>query len=269
MPGSQEIDISYTLDITNPYIPESEIEAYKKFRSQVETELNIELTDYSDATTGASTLLPISISIIAILGLIFILRRLYRWDPVAKQTGYAYDQIGGLLILPLIGLCITPIWVLITFFSAGFFSAESWSGYFILGHPNGTYLIILVLAELIYNIALIGYSIILIILFFKRRTSTPRLMVIFYIVVAFFTYTDYVAVQWILDSYSVLTEQAETKPGDLIRPLIGVFLWAPYFYYSERAAGTFSVRLLADETEEEELPDETEEEDLLSSAPSE
>jgi hypothetical protein len=139
--------------------------------------------------------------------------------------------IGGWLIVVLIGLIITT--VRLSYFSLTeilplFSTIDS------LGDPTLT---VLLTIEFIANIFFSTAALILIILMFVKHRLFPKLMIGFYVINLVFIITDL-----LLASSSEIIQQNGVDPSsykELIRTIVGAFVWIPYFLVSKRVKNTF------------------------------
>jgi len=135
--------------------------------------------------------------------------------------------IGGWLILPAIGLAVSP------FRSAhGIFidSKVLFSGQFqtVLATRSGFAEVLMF--ELINNSALLIAAAILNILLYRKKKVFPTLMVIFLVGNAILMLADHLM---------VIHLALQTDSGDLIRSIAGCAIWIPYFFLSRRVKLTF------------------------------
>jgi hypothetical protein len=155
-------------------------------------------------------------------------------QPVVGPVG-----IGGWMILPVIGLILTPFMVGYTLWSnfLPVLEPETWAylttpdseGYHALWTP-------LILYELIGN-AVIGISaIVLLILMFKHHPALPACMVIYYVAALVFVVVDEIASTYI-PAIGAQTDAASYR--ELGRSVRDVAIWVPYFLKSKRVKNTF------------------------------
>jgi len=141
--------------------------------------------------------------------------------------------IGGWLILPLIGLVLTPIK------GVGFLAQHAGMSF---AHLNGAQ-IALVYAELIGNfVLLIVLPIMMLVLLFKKRRTFPGLFVKWAFAGLAFTLLDLIfGYAFFKDAY----EASDTEFMDaatwreVARSIFAVVVWVPYMLNSRRVANTF------------------------------
>lgn len=149
----------------------------------------------------------------------------------AEPTG-----IGGWLVLPLIGLMLSPFiigWG--THQLIEVVRAPSWTSLTTPGNPAYHPLYgMLIPTEIAVNAALGIFSIVLIVLFFKRHPRVPALMIAFYLVNLAVVAGDTYAAAF-LPGFQF--DQAALR--DLARAVIAAVIWVPYFMISKRVRNTF------------------------------
>ncbi len=168
------------------------------------------------------------------------LRRLFFYDPRSRDYSIAYESIGGWLILPAIGIFLSPVWSLVNLFSNGYFNYLNWQ---ILTNPShASYnpsLGVLVLIEYIYHIGILCFSILLIVLLYNRRTSFPFLVCCLYGVNVLVLVVEAV---W-LRQLDLPTGFEGEDALSSYRAIMSAMIWIPFFIYSDRVKGTFRERL--------------------------
>lgn len=151
----------------------------------------------------------------------------------------AIQGIGGWLILPLIGLVLTPLRNLVDLpelFPT--FEADTWRALTTAGfesyHPLWGPTIVF---ELVFILFLIIFPIYVLWRVIQKSSKAPKLFIILLVVTFVAQIIDTIAI-------SVLAQQfSEIDAGDnfreLTRSFFGVLIWVPYFLKSERVKNTF------------------------------
>ena len=150
----------------------------------------------------------------------------------------AQSGIGGWLILVAIGLFLTPIRIGAEIVQ-GVRSLQpvAWRVVTTPGSPAYHPLFgPLIVGELVANVVLLAWALVLLYLFFTKRRAFPRAMIAFLIV--------RVAIQMgdIFVATSIPVAAASIGPrvyGSLAGNLLVVSVWVPYFLKSRRVAATF------------------------------
>lgn len=126
--------------------------------------------------------------------------------------------IGGWLILPAIGLVLTPLVNLGVIFALDIPALN-------VGRYQN-----LISFEIIMNLVIGAAAVCLCILFFKKKAILPRCMV-YYLVGNFLLN--------LLDYFLAQGEGLSPDPSDLGRSIIAAAIWIPYFLNSRRVKATF------------------------------
>ena len=184
-----------------------------------------------------------SISIVAwlmiLIGLMisfFMVRWLYyKYDPIPENSSPGL-AIGGWLILPAIGLIVSPLRILIesvTSLTDGSYSASTFS--FLWNDTSLEYsqeLLGLICVELLVNVLLFSGTIVIAILFFKKRSSVPKLMVAYFGITFLVLFIDSLLADMFVEESMFVAE-------DIFKSLIAACIWIPYFIVSKRVKNTF------------------------------
>ena len=166
----------------------------------------------------------------------------YRYDPsYVPNHPVDSDLVGirGWLILPGIGLTLTPLRVLFEQRDLLYvFSAQRWS--YILGAEGASpFLGLMIVTELIFNIGLIVMGIVLTMLFFQKRHTLPRLYILYSVAASVFLVSDLILAPLVLGDRG---QPAYKEITDTIRSVISLMLWVWYFSVSKRVRATFTRR---------------------------
>jgi Protein of unknown function (DUF2569) len=155
-----------------------------------------------------------------------------------NQDQSAPSGIGGWLILIAIGLCLTPIRIGAEIVQ-GVRSLQplAWRAVTTPGSPAYHPLFgPLIIGEMVANVALLAWSLVLLYLFFTKRRAFPRAMIAFLIVRVVIQVAD------IFVASSIPVAAGSIGPrvyGSLAGNLLVVLVWVPYFLKSRRVAATF------------------------------
>tara|TARA_R110002050_G_scaffold204522_1_gene340011 strand:- start:8941 stop:11475 length:2535 start_codon:yes stop_codon:yes gene_type:complete len=231
----RSLSVEHKYELTKEVIEGNELAEFQKKHEEIQNQLTYYLT-YNQNLEGFK-LSWISIFLIVlsfIIGVYFAIRIYTNYNP--KPHPNASDlKINGWLVLPAIGLTLTPFRLLYDLFSENsYYNDNSWIGLQESGETSSLYSFVFGF-ELVYNYLFLIFSILLVILFYQRKTSIPRLMTIFY--ASNFTFL-------VLDSaiyelfFKPSTENIEAY-GDIFKALIGAAIWIPYFNISQRVKDTF------------------------------
>lgn len=152
--------------------------------------------------------------------------------------------IGGWMILPLIGLFLTPLLsarallVDITpMFDSGVWSAltvPGGSAYHPAWEPIGY-------VSLGANVLLVAGSITLVYFMFRKLAIFPKGMVVFYLFIFTISVAEFLVMQFVMaDAFpGMMNEVLGELTQGLARSLFGIVIWIPYFMTSQRVKNTF------------------------------
>lgn len=166
--------------------------------------------------------------------------RLYYYNPapaLEEPEGWA---IGGWLFLIAFGLSLSPFRILFdVFWTNDSFNLTVWDN---ISNPKSSgynpALTIVFVFELFVNAFMIAYAILLNVLFYKRRTSLPRLIIYMYVGSLAFSIISELYCIAIVDDFQPFEDLKQ-----YLSLCMGVFVFVPYFHYSNRVKHTFSERL--------------------------
>ncbi|WP_423130132.1 DUF3857 domain-containing protein [Gaoshiqia sp. Z1-71] len=166
------------------------------------------------------------------LGAIMGLKMLYPLDLGTAPVLQKPLPFAGWLIIPVIGLYLTPVLVTYQLFQINFFNAQVWENS--LAQQSGSMLASApaYFFELLFNLTLIIFAVFLLILMNQKRSSFPVLYIAFRLF----------ALAGILLDETVIAEKFGLSPdySTLGREIIYAAIWIPYFYLSERVKDTFT-----------------------------
>jgi hypothetical protein len=147
--------------------------------------------------------------------------------------------IGGWLVLPAIGLTISPFFQLFGLLTDVLpaFEKPTWEALTIPGgelyHPSTAALLSF---EVAANICLIVFSVYLIYLFWNKSRQTPDLMVMWIAATALVIAIDTL---WSMQIPFIADNMDPSFFKDMIRSLVAAAIWIPYFMFSKRVKNTF------------------------------
>ncbi len=236
--ASKSVVLSYQYSTLRDHVPVAEAADYFKKLKEIQNDLGYEFTRPLNGTPASSPVNPtmVVLAIVFLLGGAFAGYKLYQFDPGLAETPRYYQDIGGWLVLVLIGLYVTPIALTVTLISNQFFQIDVWTR--LTDAASDIYnpvQAVLLIFELAGNIGFLVFSILLLILFHQRRTSLPRLMVYFYGANFLFLFFD--------SAFTAMYKLGEPDGQGIFRSLIGAAIWIPYFLKSERVKRTFTQNL--------------------------
>ncbi len=233
-----KITVKHKYSLLQSSIPGDSIETFLKEIDEVNAELHYYVTYNPDRAkfkvSWISILLVLLSASLTTLLSVFLYKH-YNPKPQEPDTN---KPIGGWMILPLIGLCLTPPILIFQIFSQDFFNHNIWVGVYSAETSLPLSYLFILGGELVYNVFQFTFSIFLVVLFFKKRTSLPNLISIFYIIVLVITVSDFLALKFLLSDLYSQTDPSESFKL-ILRALVAVVVWVPYFQISERVKETF------------------------------
>ncbi len=239
--AGQKITLSYSYKALKLYVESDDLTSYRDQMRSLLDDVYYQLS-YNSALLGAKALnlkYVIGFTIFWLLVCVFLTKIIYQWDPDPLSSSIkSHYKIGGWLILPLIGLFITVMTVSSTLITE-FFNYDLWKLLSLDYSSSNFGLSLLVMAELVFNISLLVYSVLLIVLFLQNRSSVPFLMVSFYLGIFLFMALD----AFFANALSIgNTDTFLEKYSDLFRSLVSALIWIPYFLISERVKSVFRAK---------------------------
>ena len=242
--GEREVVIDYTFSSTLRSVEASEARDLQDLQDRIGEGLAYEFSqviDGDDAGTGDAWGKWIFLAFSAGVSL-FGAMRLHRWDPLPHPDalGKQPQAIGSFLILPAIGIALSPLRLLWDMFSddGAFFHAGDLTDHVATEHP--------VLVDLymhgsqFFGFVQLAFTVVVAVLFFQRRTSVPLLMKVLYAGTLVWLCVDF----WVyeaLDFEAIVGEPYGAK--EITRAFIAAAIWVPVFHLSERVRHTFTRQL--------------------------
>lgn len=205
---------------------------------QIFTQINYQLTHY-DTSSGADGLswIAVIISILTLALGAFLFWKVYvHYNPKPHETCQQMS-IGGWLVLPAIGLTLSPLIMLVQIFQEDYFSSAFWSGVQNSGVENASLLTTIIGLELFYNIAFFLFTLLVIALFYTKRTSLPKLIIVFYVLGFLVPLLETIFLSAFFPDQFSATDPESYK--DIGKSMLGAVIWVPYFLVSTRVKKTF------------------------------
>lgn len=178
------------------------------------------------------------LALLALVGWAWLARRMYHYDPPPRATpvNNSLRGISGWLVLPALGVLVSPFVLALSI--RGSFNAAKLDGWTILTTPGSEHYNALwaptLLFELIANLGLFVFAVLLLILFFKRRRSTPAFYIAFLIANVAVQLVDV-----IMAGFMTPLADATKEISGLTRGVLSAALWSAYFLSSTRVKSTF------------------------------
>ena len=234
-----KITVTHDYALLQSTVPGDSIETFLNHIEEIKNELHYYLTydpDRAKFKVSWISVLLVLLSVGLTTSLSVFLYNRYNPAPQEPDTNKA---IGGWMVLPLIGLCLTPFLLLFQIFSQDFFNHNIWVGVYNAETELPSTFLFVLGGELIYNVFQLTFSIFLMVLFFKKRTSLPHLISIFYIIILVGAVGDFLALKFLLPDLYAQSDPEESFKL-ILRAFVGAVIWVPYFQISERVKETFT-----------------------------
>lgn len=170
--------------------------------------------------------------------IVYFAVRLYQRDIEVVDFDKALP-FGGWLILPVIGVALSPFTLAYSFYIGEYFDATTLE--FISSTESDGYNLVWTIAyvfELLMNCVLIVYSIFLLILLIKKRTIFPIHFISFELMFFGTMLISAILISQI-DSIYLDQEAIKSNSTEVFRAFIGACIWIPYMLKSERVKKTF------------------------------
>ncbi|MFN8209222.1 MAG: DUF2569 family protein [Bacteroidales bacterium] len=189
------------------------------------------------------SLIPILISLVVIALTIYLgIRLINIVTATSKDPDQKPLEIGGFLIFLAFGLVISPILLIKNFyFPPTHFNGSIYERMLLNPASNKEFLTgVLLFLELIYNSALIVFSVIITILFFRRRDIFPKTMIWYQgITLVFFIIDNLMANQISPEVFHGSGGQSNIT--GIYRSILSAVIWIPYLLTSNRVKQTFTI----------------------------
>ncbi|NLR59909.1 DUF3857 domain-containing protein [Chitinophaga polysaccharea] len=240
--NEQLLTLSYHFKTFSNHIPVKFIPQYIKDLKIINETSSLDLTWKPDFTPAPHPGVPgnwLAIALALIFAIIFSLLAYvaYRYSILPRRQQAEPVPIGGGLALLAIGLLFTPMGELMSLCKMPVFNYQYWitiTGRKDLG--NITLVELFLILEMILNVFLLCYSVLLAVLFFNRRDTFPFALATYYFICILFIYADNA-----VNSYYFHEEQPSSmlSLNSILWPLLRMAIWIPYLLTSERGKTTF------------------------------
>lgn len=148
--------------------------------------------------------------------------------------------LGGWLVLPALGLIVTPFRIGFQFYRDMLpaLELETWNA--LTNSSSAAYHALwgpLIIFEVIASLAFFAFTLLLLWLFFHKSNRVPKLFIIWLVLNAVIQIIDLVFASQIPVVASQPTDPESVK--DITRSIFGAAIWIPYFLKSKRVKNTF------------------------------
>ncbi len=238
----------YTYKNLTPTVPAADYpqyakkidEAYKTLGYSIthtDSQQNAQIDETSPASPHIASYLSAALS--TILGLIaaaWIATR--KQSPPKPPVNPELDGIGGWLLLPTIGIVLTPFIYLYSIIEQKQYFDSSWISTF-ASSASDSYIPAfepLILSEIGTNVFCLIISIMMAYVYFKKRAILPKLYVAFSIVTIFIVFFD----GYLTNNQLLAAGYDKLQPdGTVFKAGLKAVVWGTYFCVSERVRSTF------------------------------
>nr|WP_299171771.1 DUF3857 domain-containing protein [uncultured Allomuricauda sp.] len=232
------IVVAHNYKLKKEVLEADAVPEFLKKHDEIFGQLNYQLTHLdTSATSEGPSWTAIIITILALILGGFMFWKLYvKYNPKPHETCQQMS-IGGWLVLPAIGLTISPFVMLFQIFQEDYFSNVFWVGIENAVIENPGVLSFIVGVELLYNFVFLIFTILLIVLFYTKRTSLPKLIILFYALSFLVPFLESLALNALYPDLFSINDPSEFK--DIAKSFVGAAIWIPYFLISTRVKKTF------------------------------
>ncbi len=238
---NKEVTLQTHYETKQDFVPPDAFDRFAADHQEMMNNLTFQLSFNKDLVyneKGISWMAIVTALVSLAFGIWLVLRLFYYYDPQPLSALREGLPIGGWLILPAIGLCISPFRIVYDLFNMPqVYDSQMWANLLALKRYG---LFGFVFVEHVYNMVLVPFTILIVVLFFKRRSSLPRIISIYFAVRCVVAVADVVAVG------HVDTADASFY-RNMVQGIVAAAVWIPYFNVSTRVKETFVKRINDDD----------------------
>lgn len=242
----REVSLQTHYETKRDFIPLQEFDKFVSDHQEMMDNLNYQLSYNKNLVFNKEGISWMAIGIAAAsiaFGLWLAFRLFFYYDPKPLFPAVDSLPIGGWLILPALGLIISPLTLVYGLFQTPeVYNSQMWMNLIALKRYG---LFSVVLVEHVYNIVMLPFSVVIAILYFKRRSSVPRLMTILLSARCLVAVVDAV-ISMQNDTFSSGSEVSR----NLFQGIFAAAIWIPYFNISSRVKETFVTRVDDDDNDD-------------------
>lgn len=223
-------------------------EEYKTYKDAIDfLDKNMVFSSYrqDNSKLNQSFNWPLLLSLLfGAMAVLFLIYQL-RLRPYKSIHRKEYDTIGGWLILPALGLGISPLKLFFDLFNT-YKNQFSINYYDVFLEPSsmafspirGYYAIIFPF----FNVALFGFIVYLLVLFIKQKPSLRPYYCIYQIIHLLILVIDLVFTYSFYGNSDAFEDRKylSSQTTAFVRTLVGILIWVPYIWFSERSQKTFA-----------------------------
>lgn len=233
--------LRYHFKTLKDHVSAAEAKQYKADIDKLVENLEYQLTDPREDWLNFKDLNILMLALLAAATFFAsrFFRRLYRYSPGLRHYHEPGIHLGSWLVFLAFAMVSQPISLTVELFNQlpVYLSSPSWDAMEAKGVLHSTAYRGLLMVEMVFNVGMIGYAVLVAFLFFKKRDSFPQLYIYFMgisllggIVDAFVTYAF----------FGDLVNRAVAETSAAIgRTMLFSAIWIPYLIKSSRVKRTF------------------------------
>ena len=234
-------ELTYEYRTRQDYLPVASVGQFRSDMEKLTNSLEYQLTtpDLEDISTSNVNWGTVIFSLLTVCGSAIFFRKLYQYSPLAGEELAPAISIGGWITVIGISIVIQPFSILFTMLSQSGSIYYTKSGWDLLNDHSGMMIAgyrALLLFEMLFNVMLVCFSILLNFLFFKKRDSFPMLYSIYLGGNLVFIIVDTAAAYSLYGASGI---SYDYQLNQIVRQMIQSGIWIPYLNKSARVRRTF------------------------------
>ncbi len=230
------VTVQHDYILKKEFISGNSVSNFSKKHDKIISELSYNFTYNKSLATHNTSWMAIILLLFVVSITFYYSIKIYKYFNPKPFENHRNLSIGGWLVLPAIGLTLSPIFLVYEFLDGDYFNKNIWAN--ALTFDNSHWVILLVGFEFIYNIVFIIFSVLVLVLFYQRRTSVPKLISAFYIISFVVPLIDAI-ISYQLFSDELMGTYSTDVAKEIFRSFIAICIWVPYFNISKRVKNTF------------------------------
>ncbi len=233
----KSIYLDYYYEVKKKLVQPEDYATFQRDLEKINNDLNFQITYDKSLEKGNLNFFSAFLLCVSLLISFFIARKIYTdYNPKAFASN-KNKNIGGWMVLPLIGLFVSPISFVYRMFNDQILEQSSINLIDGLEGVSSYFGYLVYTFDILYYAFMIIFCGLLILLFFQKRTSLPNLIILFYIINVIGPIVDIGL--W----YFVSPEVFPTSLDEILSledsGIISFLIWGSYFFLSVRVKKTF------------------------------
>ena len=239
--------IDYVYESLRDYVPPEDIAQYAKDLKKVNDLIYYKIRKPNPALhigkyqykSDDINWIMVAATVVALVFFFVLLGKImYRYDPeyiVSEDIKPSLNGIKGWLLLPAIGLVLSPIRIIVGSKDLLYvYSKTQWS---ILADKFDVARMLFLAGEIVVNVGLLVMLTYLIVMLFQKRNTFPRFCIAFYVLSFVVVLTDLLSARFLFAGI-VQIDPSDIK--ELIQMGVSTIVWGSYFIFSKRVKATFT-----------------------------